>query len=245
MKTLLIVILTIVSLVLFSTLVYSQENWVLHYVDSVELVGEDGNATNAFDGNASTIWHTEWKVAQPSHPHEIQINLGEVYNIKGFRYLPRQNQSYGRVAQYEFHTSLDDSDWNIQTVGTFKDGIDEKIISFAPVQTQYIRFVALNEVNGRPWTSVAELDILKNEETYKISLTWDYPTDEPRATGFDIRVNGDDDSLIFVSKDSREWIGTVELVQGENVFDMRTRAEEGIFSIWSEPASFFLQEVLI
>ena len=65
--------------------------WTLQYVDSQELVGENGAATNSFDGSTSTFWHTQWLTSNPPPPHEIQINLGGSYTLSGFRYLPRQD----------------------------------------------------------------------------------------------------------------------------------------------------------
>jgi len=62
-----------------------QSGWSLLYVDSEELVGENGAAVNSFDGNPLTIWHTEWKVQQPLPPHEIQLDLGAVYALSGLR----------------------------------------------------------------------------------------------------------------------------------------------------------------
>jgi hypothetical protein len=54
----------LVSLLFFaspaSTSEISKAGWSLKYADSEEVTGEDGNATNAFDDNESTIWHTEW-----------------------------------------------------------------------------------------------------------------------------------------------------------------------------------------
>lgn len=238
------ILLLLISLLLFSTFVHAQENWTLHYVDSMEIVGEDGNATNAFDGDASTIWHTEWKAVGPSHPHEIQINFGKVHNIKGFRYLPRQDGSNGRVGQYEFYTSLNGSDWATPVaIGTFEDGTDEKTITFTSIEAQYIRFVALSEVGGHPWTTVAELSILKAGEVYEVTVTWDYPPDDI-AIGFDIRVNEDNGSLISVSKDLREWTGNVELTLGQNAFDMRTKGKDDKFSVWSEPVYLTIDGVL-
>lgn len=71
-----------------------QSGWSLLYVDSQELAGEDGAVANAFDGNPLTIWHTEWPSSIPDYPHEIRIDLGPVYDVDGFRYLPRQAGAY-------------------------------------------------------------------------------------------------------------------------------------------------------
>jgi hypothetical protein len=136
--------------------------WSLMYVDSEELVGEDGAAVNAFDGNVNTFWHTEWAAGSPPHPHEIQIDLGLSYVIDGFRYLPRQDgEANGRISQYEFYVSADGSDWgNPVAVGTFANDASEKTVYFVPKTGRYIRLRALTEVNGNPWTSMAEIKVL-------------------------------------------------------------------------------------
>ena len=140
--------------------VIPQTNWRLWYVDSEETVGEDGAAENAFDGNPATIWHTQW--GGPPPPHEIQIDLGGIYSIDGFRYLPRQNTSQnGTIKDYEFYVSTNGSNWGSPVAtGTFANTKTEKEVLFAAKTGQYVRLRALSEVNGKPWTSMAELNVL-------------------------------------------------------------------------------------
>ncbi|MCK5280727.1 MAG: DUF4038 domain-containing protein, partial [Cyclobacteriaceae bacterium] len=59
----------------------SQTNWLLHYVDSEEF--SDTPAINSFDGDTVTIWSTEWRDRNPIHPHEIQSDLGNIYEVSG------------------------------------------------------------------------------------------------------------------------------------------------------------------
>jgi len=136
--------------------------WTLRYADSQELVGENGTATNAFDGNPNTIWHTQWLTANPRPPHEIQIDLGQIYSIEGFRYLPRQDGSpNGRIGQYEFYVSMDGANWGSPVVmGTFVNNAAEKEVDWASQTGRFIRLRALTEVNGNPWTSAAEINII-------------------------------------------------------------------------------------
>ncbi len=139
-----------------------QQGWSLVYVDSQELTGENGAATNAFDGAAGTFWHTEWFRSNPPCPHEIQIDLGFNYNLSGFRYLPRQDGSAnGRIGQYEFYVSTSTSNWGSPVAsGTFANSSAEKEVFFTPKAGRYIRLRALTEVNGRPWTSMAEINLI-------------------------------------------------------------------------------------
>ena len=166
--------------------VIPQTNWRLRYVDSQETVGENGIATNAFDGSAGTIWHTQWKGASPPPPHEIQIDLGGNYNISGFRYLPRQDGGVnGTIRNYEFYVSGDGTNWGSSMAsGAFANTMALKEVLFTAKSGRYVRLRALSEVNGNPWTSVAELNVLGNG-----TATGDYYV----AVGDSITVGSHDD----------------------------------------------------
>ena len=108
------------------------------------------------------MWHTQWNGAAPAPPHEIQINLGSMYNVSAFRYLARQDGSpNGRIAQYEFYVSLDGVNWGTAVAtGALADVATEQEVGFAPKTGQYIRLRALTSVAGQPYTSMAELNVL-------------------------------------------------------------------------------------
>ena len=128
-------------------------------MDSQELIGSDGRGVNGFDGNTGTIWHTQYLNGAPAPPHEIQINLGSSANLNGFVYVPRQDgSSHGWIGQYEFYVSTDGVNWGSPVAtGTFANTATAKQVSFAPKTGQYVRLRALSEVNGLPYTSMAEL----------------------------------------------------------------------------------------
>jgi phosphatidylinositol-3-phosphatase len=148
--------------------------WTLQFVDSQELVGEGGQpAVNSFDEKPNTFWHTEWFTASPPPPHEIQINLGATFSLTGFQYLARQDGcSNGWIKQYEFYVSQDGVNWGTPVAsGIFDYGsattgcpgasVPPAIqIRFAPALAHYVRLRALSEINGNPWTSMAELNLL-------------------------------------------------------------------------------------
>ena len=141
-----------------------QAAWTLGFVDSQDTTGGNYAATNAFDGSAATFWHTQWATAQPPPPHEIQINLGGMYQVNGFRYLPRQDGlPNGRIAQYEFYVSLDGATWGTPVAtGIFANVATQQEVLFTAKVGQYIRLRALSEVSGRPYTAVAELNVLSS-----------------------------------------------------------------------------------
>ena len=80
----------------------NREDWTVAYVDSEEHDREDGSAQNAFDGRATTHWHTQWGEAAPGYPHRLILDLGRSCVVSGFRYLPRQGDpgAAGRIRNY-------------------------------------------------------------------------------------------------------------------------------------------------
>lgn len=128
-------------------------------VDSFE-PGE-GEGSHAIDGDPDTFWHTAYSGGEPKPPHEIVIDLGSLVTLSGFEYLPRQSGSNGRVGQWKLFFSHDGKDWAEKANGTFANSDKCQQFSWSkPVVARFARFVALTEVQGRPWTSVAELDFL-------------------------------------------------------------------------------------
>lgn len=130
--------------------------------DSEETAGEDGKAANALDGNPNTFWHTQWQDAAPECPHEIVIELKPAATIKGFTYLPRQDDSdNGNIKDYEFYASNDGQDFGQPLAkGTFEDTKELKTVTFAPTTCRYIKLKALSEASGQAWTSAAEIGVI-------------------------------------------------------------------------------------
>ena len=136
-------------------------DWKIIYTDSEE--EDEGPARNAIDGDLDTYWHTNYSTTQEKYPHEIQVDTGRVRTIGGFSYLPRQDGVNGRVAKYEFYTSMDGKEWGEPVAtGQFKRTSELTKVYFSkPAECRYIRFRALSEQQGQMWASVAELDVLK------------------------------------------------------------------------------------
>jgi len=146
-----------------------QSGWTLRYVDSQETAGENGAAQNAFDGNPATFWMTQWSpwgsTAAPL-PHEIQIDLGKRYTLTRVRYLPRQDEWLnGNIKTAEIYVSEDGVNWGAPVAQpSFTYSFDsngkakEMDVIFPATLGRMIRIRALTEVNGNPWTSIAEIN---------------------------------------------------------------------------------------
>jgi hypothetical protein len=130
--------------------------------DSEETAGEDGKAANAVDGDTNTVWHTQWQDSSPECPHEIVIELSEPATIKGFTYLPRQDEmENGTIKDYEFYVSDDGKEFGKPVKkGEFGQGKEVKTITFDPMKCHYIKLRALSEINGEAWSSAAEIGVV-------------------------------------------------------------------------------------
>ncbi len=141
-------------------LLVSKAKWKVIHVDSFE-PGE-GYARHAIDGDPSTFWHTSWSGAHDPQPHEIQIDLGIKFEMAGFTCLPRQNQSNGRIREYEFYVSNDPKNWGDPiSKGRFRNTTALQKVEFEkPLVGRYIRLLSRSEASGGYYTSLAELDII-------------------------------------------------------------------------------------
>jgi galactose oxidase len=160
--------LMLVMLTALTAAAYAVEKLTLKVVkaDSEETAGEDGKAANALDGNADTLWHTQWQDNSPAHPHEIILQLDPPCKIKGLTYLPRQGEEEnGTIKGYEIYVSTDGKNFG-QPVkkGEFPRGKDKQTVVFAPQQCGFIKLVALSEINDQPWTSAAEIGVIQEGE---------------------------------------------------------------------------------
>lgn len=125
----------------------------------------EGDAKNLTDGDSNTMWHTMYSVTVAKYPHWVDLDAGEVKEIKGFTYLPRQDGSNGNIKNYSIHVSMDGKNWGEQPVikGRFENNQKEKRVMFdKPVKARYIRFTALSSQNGQDYASGAEITILAN-----------------------------------------------------------------------------------
>ncbi len=188
-------------------------------VDSEELVGENGAATNAIDANPATKWVTEWTdslgnplgIASPPHPHTIVLKLDSTYSVSGLSYLPRQDvpEVNGNVKGYTLYLSTDGVNWGLAVAtGTFLNSAEEKRVNFTARNALYIKFVAVSEVNANPWTAAAEIKLFGTlpidttpptvplnlkatpVSSAAVTLSWSASTDAVGVVGYDVYRNG-------------------------------------------------------
>lgn len=140
----------------------NRSDWSLTVSSDQANAGE--GAANTIDGDSRTIWHTRWQDDIPPHPHFIQSDMKETIEIEAFTYLPRQDGlENGNIKDYEFYISLDGNQWDKVASGSFARGSDVKKIVFeSAVTARYFKLVSLSEINGRDFTSAAEINAIQS-----------------------------------------------------------------------------------
>ena len=123
----------------------------------------EGDAANLVDGDANTTWHTMYSVTVAQYPHWVDFDAGDVKQIKGFVYLPRQDGgTNGMIKDYKLELSVDGKNWGSPVItGTFDAGSKaKKVLLPAPVKARYIRFTGLSSQNGQDFAGGAEFSVL-------------------------------------------------------------------------------------
>ena len=127
---------------------------------------------NMLDGDATTIWHSQWKDAQPEHPHYFIVDLGAERKISGFRLLNRQDGSAnGFISEYALYAVSPDEELNAATdasllafgepiiQGQLRPTIDEQRVGFQTMEARYVKFVSLSGAGETPFASIAEFNL--------------------------------------------------------------------------------------
>lgn len=136
------------------------DNMSILFANSEETLFDEGYATHAIDGDINTIWHTAYVFNQDTYPHELQIDLGDRYELSNFVYQPRTQGVNGTIKGYELYLSDDVQMWgNSIAQGDFETNTLKKVVSLDKPQGRYLRFRALSEINNNIWASAAEIEV--------------------------------------------------------------------------------------
>jgi Sulfatase/F5/8 type C domain len=116
-------------------------------------------AVSVLDGDPKTHWHTSFTPQPVPHPHEIVIDLGKRYTVRGFRYLARQDGGWnGAVKDCEFYVGNRPEEFGEPVAkASLKRSKEVQEVNCDPATGRFVRLRILSEVNGGPWGSIAEL----------------------------------------------------------------------------------------
>ncbi len=159
--------------------VLPRTGWVVS-ADSQELAGENGAVANAIDGNAATIWHTQWQAANPVPPHWIVVDMGTAQRVTGLRYTPRSGGGNGTVARYRVHLSQDGVNWGSPVAeGNLGDLGDW-------AATKEVRFNALSTVNRAPTLAVPTVPPVREGDAAMLTV----PGSDPDGDALSFSASG-------------------------------------------------------
>jgi hypothetical protein len=110
----------------------------------------------AIDGDPDTFWHTAWEPSPAPMPHELVIDFDHEVTLAGITYLPRRDMTNGRLAECELFANGS----RIAAV-TWPNNSALQTLHFSqPVTTRSLRLVIKSEVDGHPFASLAEFNVL-------------------------------------------------------------------------------------
>lgn len=125
----------------------------------------DGAATNVIDGNSNTYWHSTWGNANINLPQSVTLELKKETTIYKLSYLPRQNNSSGRVKDFEILISTDGVNFNSVSKGTFLNSTKEQSIEFMPTNAKYVKFQVNYAYGGGASQSAAVAELALHQYT--------------------------------------------------------------------------------
>jgi alpha-L-fucosidase len=147
----------------------AKAHWKVIDCDSQD--GTEGDPRKAIDDDPSTFWHTRYRDGVDPMPHHLTVDLGEEVTIRGFIYVPRQDQwDGGIILRAKFEVSEDGTNWKITVDDVGFDNIVnsrlQQVVNLTPPMTaRYFRLTALRTANDSDFASVADISVLVQEDS--------------------------------------------------------------------------------
>ena len=131
---------------------------------SSENFGNDRRAAYAIDGSPRTVWHSQFAPKLHKHPHELVIDLGSTRKVSGFHYLARQDGGWnGAFGKTQFFLSDSPEKFGEPVLETTFAKVKKPQAANLekPVEGRYLLVRVLNEINGNPWASAADIGVIQ------------------------------------------------------------------------------------
>lgn len=148
--------------------------WTITADSWCEENAQSGLPRHAIDGNAQTLWHSNYPNATGGQgstalPHYLQIDLGTAQTFSSFGYQPRQTGDNGNVKGYELYAA--DSPEALSTEAALVASGELRLSGTGMVWTglgrtvtaRYVRLRVLTSQNGGAFASCAEFALSPEE----------------------------------------------------------------------------------
>lgn len=118
--------------------------------------GGNGAASNIFDDNINTYWHSKWQGGYAPLPHELNIDTKATYVFTQIALQRRLGYDYARFGY--FYVSNDGKNWG-DPVGTFTmENTDAtQTFSIVPTEGRYIKIQVTESANESDCASFSEV----------------------------------------------------------------------------------------
>ena len=119
-------------------------------------------ASNAVDGNVTTLWHSQFSPVHDPLPISLTIDLGSAQTVTGLTYQPRLDGTItGTITAYTVEVSSDGVTFTqAASPGAWTQDALLKSVQIAPVQARYVRLTATQAAFG--YASAAEVAVATN-----------------------------------------------------------------------------------
>jgi len=115
-------------------------------------------ASNAIDGDLTTIWHSEFSPTHVPLPISLTVDLGSG-SARQWPDVPdtARRTSTGTITGYQVQVSVDGVTFSTVSSGSWSDDSAIKSVTFTPSVARYVRLVATGGDNG--YASAAEINV--------------------------------------------------------------------------------------
>ncbi|WP_171032339.1 discoidin domain-containing protein [Polaribacter aestuariivivens] len=146
-----------------------QNNWNVVSVSSEETSSGNFPASNVFDGNENTMWHSRYNAGQDTFPYELVIDLGANYNISGFMYVPRQdNNLNGVLRDFQLFLSGDGQNWGAPVASGWLSYWSE--IYFQQKNAKFMKLVARSDFNETRFATASEIKLMTSSHYENVGI---------------------------------------------------------------------------
>jgi hypothetical protein len=134
---------------------YSRTTWKLLEFSSEE---SPNIGPNAFDNNTATAWHTQWRAAQPPHPHYLKVDMNATNSIHGFYFIGNNNTPTGNPQKVHVEVSSDGNNWTNTGTYTFPNVYTKQTFYLnSAVPARYFKFVVDSSFANTHFTHLLEI----------------------------------------------------------------------------------------
>lgn len=223
--------------------IYNKAAWTGKTNSETPNLGSEGELRQAFDNNAVTRWHSNWKNdagaigkvesvnGTPGTLDEIwaEITFDQPYEINQFSFTPRidTDNNSGSVTKASLLVkNTADGEWKeIAVDQVFENNRERKVFHFDLQEVAAVKFIAKQSSDG--WVAVSEFDIARTGESGE---TPEQP-EPPKMTAKDVldKIKENGEIANSVDKDVKEFL-LPEVPEGYTISIVKANPE-GIVSL--------------